>query len=267
MRLAVHLLADWQFDRVWDDHDLLFKGLRKTLWLSTLAMALALVGGLPVALARMSRIKPLSWLASIYINVIRGIPLLILIIYVYFGLSIWLGVNFSAFTAGIISLTVLHTAWMAEIYRAGLQAVPKGQREAAASLGMGRTRAFFSITLPQAIRLVIPTAGNDFVGMVKDTSLVGIIGIFELYRTGQRLVSETFLPFEVWTIVAAMYVAVVFVIDQLVRFLERALAPVKKRGPLEARRQAQIDALTQRVRLGANKDPFLDLPQLKGGSA
>ncbi len=147
----------------------------------------------------------------------------------------------------MVSLTVLHTAWMAEIYRAGLQAVPKGQREAAASLGMGRVRAFFSVTFPQAVRMVIPTAGNDFVGMVKDTSLVGIIGIFELYRTGQKLVSDTFLPFEVWTIVAAMYVAVVFVIDQLVRFLERTLAPVKKRGPVEARRQAQIDALRVQV--------------------
>jgi His/Glu/Gln/Arg/opine family amino acid ABC transporter permease subunit len=248
MRLAVHLLADWQFDRVWDDKDLLFKGLRKSLWLSALAMVLALVGGLPIALARMSSFKPLSWVASVYINVVRGIPLLILIIYVYFGLSIWLDINFTAFQAGIIALTILHTAWMAEIYRAGLQAVPKGQREAAASLGMGRIRGFFSVTLPQAVRLVIPTAGNDFVGMVKDTSLVGIIGIFELYRTGQKLVSDTFLPFEVWTIVAAMYIAVVFLIDQIVRFLERALAPVKKRGPVEARRQARIEAL--RVQVG-----------------
>jgi His/Glu/Gln/Arg/opine family amino acid ABC transporter permease subunit len=249
MRLAVHLLADWQFDRVWDDNDLLFKGLRKTLWLAALSMALALVGGLPIALARMSRIKPLSWLASIYINIVRGIPLLILIIWVYFGLAIWIDVTFSAFEAGIISLTVLHTAWMAEIYRAGLQAVPKGQREAAASLGMGRTRAFFSVVLPQAVRLVIPTSGNDFVGMVKDTSLVGIIGIFELYRTGQRLVNDTFLPFETYTIVAVMYIAVVFVIDQLVRFLERVLAPVKKRGPVEARRQARIAALRAQVGL------------------
>jgi ABC-type amino acid transport system permease subunit len=83
--------------------------------------------------------------------------------------------------------------------------------------------------------------------MVKDTSLVGIIGIFELYRTGQKLVSDTFLPFEVWTIVAAMYVVVVFAIDQLVRFLERALAPVKKRGPVEARRQARIETLKTQV--------------------
>jgi His/Glu/Gln/Arg/opine family amino acid ABC transporter permease subunit len=264
---TLHVLAEWHFDRVWSDKDLLFKGLRKTLWLSVLAMAIALVGGLPIALARMSRFKPLSWLASIYINIIRGIPLLILIVYVYFGLSLWIGVNFSAFEAGIISLSLLHTAWMAEIYRAGLQAVPRGQREAAASLGMGRFRAFFSVVLPQAIRLVIPTSGNDFVGMVKDTSLVGIIGIFELYRTGAQIISVRFLPFETYTIVAAMYVAVVFVIDQLVRLLERSLAPVKKRGPIEAHRQAQIHALAARVRAGANRTPVIDLQQLKGGSA
>jgi His/Glu/Gln/Arg/opine family amino acid ABC transporter permease subunit len=247
MRLVLHTVADWQWSRVTDDKDLLFKGLRKTLWLSVLSMAFALVGGLPIALARMSKIKPLAWLASIYINVVRGIPLLILIIWMYFGISLFVGIDFSAFQAGVISLAVLHTAWMAEIYRSGLQAVPKGQREAAASLGMGRLRAFFSVVLPQAIRLVIPTSGNDFVGMVKDTSLVGTIGIFELFRTGQRLVSETFLPFEVWTIIAAMYIAIVFVIDQFVRFAERALAPVKKRGPVEVRRQMRIETLKTQV--------------------
>ena len=198
---------------------------------------------------------------------IRGVPLLILIIWVYFGLSIFVGIDFTAFQAGVISLTVLHTAWMAEIYRAGLQAVPKGQREAAASLGMGRFRAFFSVVLPQAVRLVIPTSGNDFVGMVKDTSLVGTIGIFELFRTGQRLVNETFLPFEVWTIIAVVYIAVVFVIDQLVRFLERALAPVKKRGPVEARRQWEIEALAKQGAPRWQQGPVHRSATTQGGSA
>ena len=133
---------------------------------------------------------------------IRGIPLLVLIIYVYFGLPLFLGIDprtFTNFKAGVISLTVFHTAFMAEVFRTGLTAVAPGQREAALSLGMGRFRAFTSITLPQAIRIAVPTWGNDFVGMVKDTSLVGVIGIFELYRTGQELVSDTFKPFEVWT--------------------------------------------------------------------
>ena len=121
----------------------------------------------------------------------------------------------------MISLTVFHTAFMAEIFRTGLTAVPPGQREAALSLGISRPRAFVSIILPQAIRVAVPAAGNDFVGMVKDTSLVGVIGIFELYRTGQKLVSDTFLPFEVWTGISILYIAIVFCIDIVVR-LDRA---------------------------------------------
>ena len=119
---------------------------------------------------------------------------------------------------------------MAEVFRTGLTAVPAGQREAALSIGMSRPRAFTSIILPQAIRVAVPAAGNDFVGMVKDTSLVGIIGIVELYRTGQTLVSDTFLPFEIWTAVSLLYIAIVFLIDLIVRLIERRLRPSSRAG-------------------------------------
>ena len=148
----------------------------------------------------------------------------------------------------MISLTVFHTAFMAEIFRTGLTAVPPGQREAALSLGISRPRAFLSIILPQAIRVAVPAAGNDFVGMVKDTSLVGVIGIFELYRTGQKLVSDTFLPFEVWTGIALLYIAIVFMIDVIVRLIERRLRPSSRAGGLLARRRnAAIDDVVRRV--------------------
>ena len=120
-------------------------------------------------------------------------------------------------------------------------------------------RAFSSITLPQAVRVAVPSWGNDFVGMVKDTSLVGVIGIFELYRTGQKLVSDTFLPFEVWTGIAVMYIAIVFLIDGLVRLIERRLRPgTRTRGLLAARRNAAIADLVARV---GRDEPFpaLDL--------
>jgi len=249
-------LAEFKWDVVFDNQDLLIKGLRNTVWISVVSMSFSIVFGLILAIMRLSKFKPISWIASLYINVIRGIPLLVLIFYVFFGLALWLDITFTNFQAGVISLSIFHTAFMAEIYRAGLQAVPTGQREAALSLGMSAPRAFFTITLPQAIRIAIPTSGNDFVGMVKDTSLVGIIGIFELYRTGQKLVSDTFLPFEVWTGVAAMYIMVVFAIDLIVRLVERRLRPgVRTRGPLAKRRSRKFAELAAQVRASASATP------------
>jgi len=239
---------DFDWGAVFDNRDLLRTALKNTLWIAAVSMVLATVLGLLLALLRTSRFSPVRGIASLYINVIRGVPLLVLIFYVYFGVSIWLDIQFTNFQAGVISLTVFHTAFMAEIFRTGLTAVPPGQREAALSLGMSRVRAFGSITLPQAIRVAVPAAGNDFVGMVKDTSLVGVIGIFELYRTGQKLVSDTFLPFEVWTGIAILYVGIVFMIDIIVRLTERRLRPGSRaRGVLARRRNAAIDDIVRRI--------------------
>lgn len=247
---------DFDWGAVFANRDLLLTALRNTLWIAVVSMVLAVAFGLVLALARTSTFKPFVFVASLYINIIRGIPLLVLIFYVYFGVSLWLGINFSNFQAGVISLTVFHTAFMAEIFRSGLQAVPTGQREAALSLGMNSPRAFLTIKLPQAIRVAIPTGGNDFVGMVKDTSLIGVIGIFELYRTGQKLVSDTFLPFEVWTGIAILYVAIVFAIDVMVRLGERLLRPGQRtRGPLASRKAAAIATLTERIKATATDPP------------
>jgi His/Glu/Gln/Arg/opine family amino acid ABC transporter permease subunit len=247
---------DFDWGAVFDNRDLLRTGLKNTLWIGSVAMVLATVLGMFLALLRTSRWAPLRWFATIYINVIRGIPLLVLIFYIYFGVSIWLGIEFTNFEAGVISLTIFHTAFMAEIFRTGLTGVPPGQREAALSLGISRPRAFVSIILPQAIRVAVPAAGNDFVGMVKDTSLVGVIGIFELYRTGQKLVSDTFLPFEVWTGIAVLYIAIVFMIDLVVRLIERRLRPTSRaRGLLARRRNAAIDDVVRRVTGAASPSP------------
>lgn len=242
---------DFKWGAVFDNRDLLRHALKNTLYIAVLSMVFATIGGLVLALMRTSRLAPLRWVATMYINVIRGIPLLVLIIYVYFGLPLFLGLDardFTNFKAGVLSLTLFHSAFMAEVFRTGLTAVPPGQREAALSLGMGRVRTFGSITLPQAVRVAVPSWGNDFVGMVKDTSLVGVIGIFELYRTGQKLVSDTFLPFEVWTGIALIYIAIVFVIDGLVRLVERRLRPGSRAsGLLAGRRNAAIADLVARV--------------------
>jgi His/Glu/Gln/Arg/opine family amino acid ABC transporter permease subunit len=260
---------DFQWDAVFGNRDLLRTGLKNTLWIAAVSMVLATVFGLLLSLLRTSRLAPLRWFATIYINVIRGIPLLVLIIYVYFGVTILFGIEFTNFEAGVISLTVFHTAFMSEIFRTGMSGVPPGQREAALSLGISRPRAFLSIILPQAVRVAVPAAGNDFVGMVKDTSLVGVIGIFELYRTGQKLVSDTFLPFEVWTGIAVLYIAIVFLIDIIMRLIERRLRPSSRaRGMLARRRNAAIDDVVRRVTAtaapsaisGHRPDPATSIP-------
>jgi His/Glu/Gln/Arg/opine family amino acid ABC transporter permease subunit len=245
------LAYDFKWDEVFGNRDLLRHALKNTLYIATVSMALATVLGMFLALMRTSRWAPLRWFATIYLNVIRGIPLLVLIIYVYFALPLLLGIDpqkMTNFRAGVISLTVFHTAFMSEVFRTGFSAVPPGQREAALSLGMSRPRAFVSILLPQAVRVAVPAAGNDFVGMVKDTSLVGVIGIYELYRTGQKLVNDTFLVFEVWTGVAILYIAIVFCIDILVRLVERRLRPGSRaRGLFGRRRNAAVDDVVRRV--------------------
>jgi His/Glu/Gln/Arg/opine family amino acid ABC transporter permease subunit len=242
---------DFKWDAVFANGDLLQAGLRYTLYLAAVSMVLAAGFGLILALMRTSRFGPLRWIATIYINVVRGIPLLVLLIWVYFGLPLFLGVDpatFTKFRAGVISLAVFHSAFMAEVFRTGLTAVAAGQREAALSIGMSRPRAFTSIILPQAVRVAVPAGGNDFVGMVKDTSLVGIIGVAELYRNGQTLVNDTFLPFEIWTAVSALYIATVFLIDLLVHLVERRLRPSSRaRGLLARRRNAAIDKVVRRI--------------------
>jgi His/Glu/Gln/Arg/opine family amino acid ABC transporter permease subunit len=251
---------DFTWQVVLDHQDLLLAGLRYTLWIATVAMALSLVLGLAVAVVRLAPLPPLAWLAAAYINVFRAIPLFVFIIYVYYGVSIAVGINFAPVTAGIIALTLQYGAWMAEIFRGGIQAVPKGQREAAASLGMGPVRTFASIVLPQALRMVIPPSGNMFVGMVKDSSLVSIIGVAELVRNTQLLVSQTFRPFEFYTAAVLFYVAITLALSYLMKLLERRLAlsdPLaskkRSRGLLARRRLRRLDELQAAIAAGRTR--------------
>ncbi len=236
---------DLEWDVVIERRDLIIAGIQYTIYIAVLAMSLALVLGLVIALLRLSRVKPVSLLAAAYINVFRAIPLLVFIIYVYYGVSIAIGVNFEPITAGVLALTLQYSAWLAEIFRSGIQAVPKGQAEAALSVGMGRVRTFCSIVLPQAIRIVIPPTGNMFVGMVKDSSLVSVIGVFELLRTTQLLVNQTFRPFEFYTAAVLAYLALTVLVATGVKWLERRyaitdpLAATRRSRSLFARRRLQ----------------------------
>jgi ABC-type amino acid transport system permease subunit len=193
---------------------------------------------------------PLSWIATFYVNVFRGVPALVSALWVYFGLSLLLGINFTVFQAGVLALVLLYGAFISEIYRAALEAIPRGQREAGLALGLSRPRTFVQVILPQATKIAIPNIGSMFIGMVKDTSVFTIIGVLEIVRVTQNLNSLYFQPFVFYSAAAVVYVVIAFVLDFLFRGIERVLAtPPKGRlaRAAKARQRRRIDLLVQRV--------------------
>jgi His/Glu/Gln/Arg/opine family amino acid ABC transporter permease subunit len=202
----------------------LLEGVILTLKIALVSMAFAMVLGLVVALLRMSPIWPVRTLASLYISIFRAIPPLVFILWMYYGVTLVTGLNIEAFWSGVICLSLQYAAWLAEIYRSGLQAIDKGQREAALSTGLSRTRAFAKVIWPQAWRIIIPPIANNFVGIIKDSSLVGVIGLNELMRQSQIATSLTFRPFELYTAAMVIYIALTLGIARMASFLEQRAA-------------------------------------------
>jgi His/Glu/Gln/Arg/opine family amino acid ABC transporter permease subunit len=238
---------DWSL--AWDNRSAYLHGLATALEVATVAIIISVAVGLVVALGRMSK-PPVSWLASIYVNVFRGLPALVSVLWFYFGWSLLFGINFSVFQAGVIALVLLYGAFISEIYRAALEAIPRGQREAGLALGMSRFRVFVQVVLPQATKIAIPNVGSMFIGMVKDTSVFTVIGLAEVVRVTQNLESIYFQPFVFFTAAAVIYVVVAFVLDFVFRGIERVLATPPS-GPLAraatARRRRRVETLVQRV--------------------
>lgn len=147
---------------------------------------------LPITMARMSKIKPLSMLANAFLLIIRGTPLMLQLIVVYFGPFYLFRLSWNRFTAAIVALSVNYACYFAEIYRGGLQSIPAGQYEAAKVLGYTKVQTFFKIVLPQVVKKIVPPVGNEVITLVKDTALVSVIGVVELLRTAQTHSSRLF---------------------------------------------------------------------------
>lgn len=220
-------LGTYDWGLIWEYHGVLLDGLVTALQVSVIALLISVVGGLLLAVLRMSR-RPFSWIAVAYINVFRGVPALVSVIWVYFGVSLVVGISFSVFQAGVIALSLLYSAFLAEIFRSALSAIPPGHREAGQALGMRSTRVFFSVVLPQAVKIALPNIGSMFIGMVKDTSTFTVIGLLEVVRVTQNLVSQTFQPFVLYTAAALLYVLAAFVVDIIFRAVEGAYASPPK---------------------------------------
>lgn len=216
-------------------------GVYQTLKITILAVGLGCLLGLIGGLGRLSGNRVLRFLATCYVDFIRGTPLLVQIFIVYFGFPQLLkeldtfvrshmGIvlfqtspHIEAFVAAAISCSINSGAYVAEIFRAGIQSIEKGQMEAALSLGMTPKQAMRYIILPQAFRRIVPPLGNEFIAMLKDTSLLVVIGYVELTRTGQLIIADTFRAFEVWMFVALLYLLMTLSISRLVDFTERRL--------------------------------------------
>lgn len=197
-------------------------GLWLTLKLSALALLLALVIGVVAGLGRVASNPAARALAATYVEVIRGTPLLVQIFIFYFFVGTVM--NLSAFAAGVAALAVFTGAYVAEIVRAGIEAVPRGQMEAARSLGLSYPQAMRYVILPQAFKKALPPLAGQFINLIKDSSLVSVMALTDLTKAGREVVSSTFSPFEVWFTVAAMYLLLTGALSLWVRRLERRLA-------------------------------------------
>lgn len=200
----------------------LLRGLRVTVLATFLIMGISMVAALPIALARMSSHRLLRVPSTIFVQVMRGTPVLLQLFYLYYVLP-FAGIRLNAWTAGILGMSMAYSAYLSEIYRAGIEAIDKGQSEAALSLGMSRPQVMRIVVLPQAFRIIIPPIGNMFIGLFKDTSLLSILTIHELMFEGQLLAATNFRHITIFSVIAVLYLAVCWPSATLLDRLERKL--------------------------------------------
>ena len=201
----------------------LISGITTTIYISVVSIILAMIIGLIVALPSLSNSKFLTYFNIGYVEIVRAIPLLVLILWIYYGLPIMLGISFSPFVSGIIALTISERAFQAESFTPGINSINKGQHEVAGSLGMDFWKKMRFVILPQAIKVVLPALCNQFVYVLKMSSLVSIIGIGDLTRKANELVTTTYRPLEIYTFLILEYLLLILVVSYFVRKLENKL--------------------------------------------
>lgn len=205
----------------WEILLFLLPAVPETLKVTFASFALALLLGLGVGLIRVSTTAPWTWIGRAYVDGIRAVPLLVLIFFIYFGLGKLL--HLPQFLAGVIGIGLCYSAYVGESLRAGIQAIPRGQWEAARSLGLSSGQTMRFVVLPQAFRIVLPPLMNEFISCLKDSSLVSIIGLRELTRAGREYSSNTFIDFQTWVVVAALYIAMTVGMTRATALLETRL--------------------------------------------
>ena len=211
----------------------LLKGVVVTLYLTAFSVFLGTIGGSLIGIARLSPIQPIRWVTIAYIDFVRGTPLLVQILMIYFGIPALMqgfGIEFSLsrLAAAVTALTLNSAAYIAEIVRAGIQSIEKGQTEAAVSLGLGSVETMRYVIFPQALRRMLPPLGNEFITLLKDTSLVSVIGFQELLQEGRLIVANNYRAFEIYAAVALIYLVLTLLSSRVFGWLEKWMNPVNK---------------------------------------
>jgi len=209
-------------------------GIWTTISITGLSFLLVMVFGLVVALGRLSKSQIIKGIATVYVEIIRGIPMLVQLIFWYFAFpSLIQGIgdlfNIAAFSnykanavaMAILGLTVGYSAYMSEVYRAGIQSISRGQMEAARSLGMNYIQAMRYVILPQAVRVILPPVGNEFITLLKDSSLVSVVAVADMTRRGREFMAANFIPIQTWVMVALLYLVMTLLATRLVAWMER----------------------------------------------
>jgi glutamine transport system permease protein len=202
---------------------MLLKGLQVTLYIFVIAIILGFLIGLVIALFRLAPLKILNWIAKVYVDAIRGTPFIVQLFFIYFGVNSLQVVSLNSTTAGIITVAINAGAYFAEIIRAGIQSIDKGQSEAARSIGFTGAQTMRYVVLPQAFRRMLPTITNQSIISLKDTSLLSVIGIADLTQQGQIQASATFEAFKIWLAVGIIYFIIIYLLTMLANFIERRI--------------------------------------------
>ncbi|HMS80385.1 MAG TPA: amino acid ABC transporter permease [Burkholderiaceae bacterium] len=214
------MIFDWAL--VQKSLPLLATGWVTTVKICSAAMVIGVVLGAGLGLMSLSRLAPARWFVTAYVDFIRGTPLLIQIFLVYFALPV-IGINLPEFWAGVIALGLNAAGFIAEIVRAGVGSIEKGQAEAARSIGMRHGQILVHVLLPQSLRAVVPPTTNELITLVKGSALLSVISVYELTRAGQAIIAVHFAPFEIFLLIALYYYATVSALAWLSRWLERRL--------------------------------------------
>ena len=216
---------NFNFDLIVNSFPLLLLGAVITVKITAMSVALGIVIGLFAGIARICRVKPLRWISAVYVDFFRGTPLLVQIFLFYFAVPVITGQRIDPYVAAVGSCGINSGAYIAEIVRAGIQSIDEGQMEAGRSLGMTWAQTMRYIIVPQAMKRVIPPLGNEFIALLKDSSLVSVIGFEELTRRGQLIIAKTYASLEIWFSVAIIYLVMTLTISRFVAFLEKRYNP------------------------------------------
>ena len=201
----------------------LLSGLTTTIFISVISIVISMILGFVIAVPSLAKSKFLTYINISYVEIVRAIPLLVLILWIYYGLPIMTGISFSPFVSGIIALAISESAFQAEIFRAGINSIKKAQWEAGSSLGLNFFKRLRLVILPQAIKNILPALGNQFVYVLKMSSLVSIIGIGDLTRKANELVVTTYRPLEIYTFLILEYLVLILIVSYFVRRFENKL--------------------------------------------